>query len=658
MDESPRPAGPGRLRPEVAWTVVTDAPLKGLALAREPGVLLAWDASDHLLLIDGQGTRRAEARAPAPIVAADIADDGSLVAILTEGPHLLLLDAALAPLVDRPAPSGSLGVAIDPHGRYLALGSQLNRTHVFTRHARPAGEFAFLHPLSHLRFVADRPRLIGASALGSITAIDLSPGGAPGTLTFEETWRAQMPSKIGDLGITGDGGIILASCFIHGIQRFDSRGRNEGAYHLGGTATHAQPDFAGRTIAVATAEGDLGILNAAGNLRWKTSLGRGPVALVCDALGRFLVHGSSAGEITRVDLEAKAGATADARPAAARPARSAGSGGGRIVQPAWTAPVALSDEQAETAVLAVLDSPPRIGLMTNRGTLQIFTDAGADLGSSPVLSGVGRILRTAPGWIAAATDRQLLLYDARKNECDRLDVSLAELTHLAIRPDTYGLALVQERDRLARLSVAGRTVWKRELRQPVEDLAIGPDGLTAVSTEDGQLLIFDPAGEPAGSFRHATREPLALVAAPSGPAWITLSRSGQVLRGHDRDGLVLWETPVPFEGWQLHRAGPVVIAEAADGRVLACDPSGRILAQTRNPAAPGLFHEGPNGEPRRLARQGEHLICQDLGERVRWRAMAKDAIGPLAAARAGAAALLGRSLAWFPAPADAPIPMP
>ena len=48
-----------------------------------------------------------------------------------------------------------------------------------------------------------------------------------------------------------------------GVQRFDLEGRAEGAYHLGGSAGHAVPDFAGRSIAVSTLEGELAILNAA-----------------------------------------------------------------------------------------------------------------------------------------------------------------------------------------------------------------------------------------------------------------------------------------------------------------------------------------------------------------------------------------------------------
>ena len=128
--------------------------------------------------------------------------------------------------------------------------------------------------------------------------------------------------------------------------------------------------------------------------------------------------------------------------------------------------------------------------------LQLFTPTGEKLGAGPDMDGVGRILRTAPGWLAAATDRQIVLCDLRRSTHRRLDLSLVELTHLAIRPDSFGLALVQERDRIGRVTPSGRWVWKRELKSPVEDLAIGPEGFAAVTTDDGQLMIFDPAGEP------------------------------------------------------------------------------------------------------------------------------------------------------------------
>jgi hypothetical protein len=317
-------------------------------------------------------------------------------------------------------------------------------------------------------------------------------------------------------------------------------------------------------------------------------------------------------------------------------------------------PVVTSDEQAETAVLAILDEPPRIALMSRSNRLQIFTAGGQNLGLAPEILGIGRIIRTAPGWIAAATDRQIALYDARRNAAVRLDVSLVEVTHLAIRPESFGLAIVQERDRVGRVTPAGRWIWKKELSSPVEDLAIGEGGWCALTMDNGRLEVYDPAGEVAGSYTADPSEPLSLVEAPEsspeGVAWLSLARRSQVLRGHDLRGEVLWQVPVAWEGWQFQRLGPLAIISAPDGRALAYDGTGKIRGTGR--AIDGgseLFGLTAEGEPWRVNRHGVHLICSDLSGRVRWRTVADDPLGPFAVGAAGVAILIGRSLAWFQA---------
>jgi hypothetical protein len=624
-----------------------------LSLAREAGTILAWDEGDNLILVDLRGESLLSTRAPARIQAGALSDDGSLVAALVDGGRLMLMDRELEPLTERAAPAEPAGLTIDPHGRYLAVPTRNGSNFLFNRFGKPAGRFDTIQPLAHLRFVPDRPMMVAASAYGTLFGLEVA-GDRSGNLTTEVLWEQRILSNVGRLAVTGDGGMVLASCFTHGVQRYDARGHNEGAYHLGGTASHAVPDFAGRTIAVATTEGELSILNQAGNVRWKTALPRAPVALECDALGRFVLYGLPTGEITRIDLEGVKPGAAEGRAPAVRTGSGSSGRPGSVRSPAWTVPVAQSDDQAATAVLAVLDQPLRIGVMNNRNRLQVFTGSGGALGQAPELMGVGRILRTATGWIAAATDRQIVLYDARRNGAQRLDLSLVEVTHLVPRPDTFGVAIVQERDRIGRASLSGRWVWKRELRSPVEDLAVGPEALTAVTTDDGQFLIFDPAGEPAGQYAADPVEPLNLVAAPAGSppsvAWITLARRFQVLRGHRQDGRVVWESPIPWEAWQLHAIEGLVIVTAPDGRALAYDGTGHQRAQSRAEASLGVFFAGPDGEAWRVAAQGVHLICTDLFGRVNWRSIAEEPIGPLAASRSGVAAVLGRSLAWFPSP--------
>jgi len=649
------PARPStRLDPFPAWTVVTDAPLKGMALAREAGAVFAWDEADQLYRVDASGEFQSVARAPGKVIGAAISDDGTLVALLGEGANLWLLDGDFEPIHERSSIADPISIAIDPHGRYVAVGSRINVVQFYTRHAKAAGKFETKQPLSSIVFVPDKLFLLGIGAYGSIAGIGLVPRGGTGSLDGSIAWYEPLMSGVGRLATTGDGGMILIACYTHGIQRFDIEGHAEGAYHLGGSAAQAVPDFAGRTIAVSTLEGELAILSGAGNVRWRTTLNRPAIALETDALGRYVVYGQATGEIVRLDLQAGDRPVAPRPKVATRavPGRS-GMGSATIRVPDWTADVVPTEDQAEYAVVAVVDDPPRIGVIGHQNRLELFEIDGKRLGQAPEIDGTGRILRTAPGWMAAATDRRIVLCDLRRNTAQRLDLSLAELTHLAILPDSFGLGIVQERDRVGRATPAGRWIWKAELDSAVEDLAIDAEGYTALTTESGRLLIYNPAGAPAGEFRGEASDPALLIAAPEGTpvAWITLARRAQMLRGHDRAGRVAWESPVPWEPWQFQGVGPLSIVLAPDGRALTFDAAGHALAQGRSEGPADAFFLGPDGRALRVTRQGVHLICSDIAGGVAWRAVAEASLGPLAAGRSGVAAIIGKSIAWFGASA-------
>ena len=189
------------------------------------------------------------------------------------------------------------------------------------------------------------------------------------------------------------------------------------------------------------------------------------------------------------------------------------------------------------------------------------------------MTGVGRIIRTAPGWLAAATDRQIVLCDLKRNTYRRLDVSLVQLTHLAIKPDEFGLALIQERDRIGRLTPAGRWVWKHELRSTVEELAIGPRGFAAVTTNSGQLLIFDPTGESTAGFTFDAERPAPL---DRGARRISRRRDlvepGQAIavaaRARSSRQRFMGAYPSRGKDGRLLRLGKIALVTAADGRAL------------------------------------------------------------------------------------------
>ncbi len=611
--------------PAPGWTLLTDSPLKGLALAREAGLVLTWDAGDVVSLHDASACLLHTRRVPGRIMAASISDDGTLVVLLVEGPRLCWLDASLETLSDRSAPPDPLALAMDPHGRYIALTTKLGTNYLYNRHGRPAGSFEARMTLAHILFVPDKPLLIAAASFGSIVGFELRPIGTTGKLACEMAWDEAVLSNIGRMTTSGDGGMVLASCFSHGIQRFDLEGRNEGSYQLGGTVAHAVPDFPGRLIAASTLESELVLLTPGGHIRWRKTLPRPVVALEVDALGRSLIYGHGTGEVVQFVLDPSlirrppAGPERPHRKGAAATSVTSATATPSIRQPAWSVPVVGSDEHAETAVLTVLDDPLRIGVLSSGNRLQVYDETGRFAGSAPEIMGIGRILRTSPGWIAAATDRQVALVDARRNLGGRLDVSLVEVTHLAIRPDSYGLAIVQERDRVGRVTPAGRWIWKKELRNAVEDLSISRTGETALTTDAGRLEVFGPSGEPIHPDDTNYGEPLSLIDAPEASAtdvvWVTLARRAQVLRGHDLQGRVVWQTGVPWEGWQIQRLGQFALITAPDGRVLAFDGSGTLHAEGR-----GLEHgvdvfgvaDHPDATPWRVNRSDIHLISSDL----------------------------------------------
>src|SRR5262249_49204825 len=116
-----------RLEPAVTWTVVTDSPLKGLSFAREAGSILAWDDGNQLYLLNFDGESLSSSRVPNRVNFGAISDEGSLIALLAEPDDsgLMLLSADFDVQAERAAPSDATFVTIDPHGRYLAVGTRL-----------------------------------------------------------------------------------------------------------------------------------------------------------------------------------------------------------------------------------------------------------------------------------------------------------------------------------------------------------------------------------------------------------------------------------------------------------------------------------------------------------------------------------------------------
>ena len=180
-----------RLEPVTAWTIVTEAPLKGLAFAREAGRILAWDEGNQLYLLNAQGESLSFSRVPQKIMAGAMSDEGSLIALLGVGDDggLLLLNADFYVAVERPAPSESSLLTIDPHGRYVAIGSRLGAVSFLNRFGRAAGRLETIQPVAHLCFLAGRPFLVGAAAFGMLIGVEVLASRTSGRLDLRSPGR-------------------------------------------------------------------------------------------------------------------------------------------------------------------------------------------------------------------------------------------------------------------------------------------------------------------------------------------------------------------------------------------------------------------------------------------------------------------------------------
>ena len=543
----------------------------------------------------------------------------------------MLLDADFNVQVERPRPIRGVVHGGRP-ARPISRRRDAAERPAFHQPLRPARRSARDHGVAVASlFCARPPAHVGAAAFGMLVGVALEPSRSQGRLEAEIVWQDRLMSNVGRLAVNGDGGMILASCYTLGIQRFDLHGRNEGSYHLGGTVSHAVPDFPGRTIAAATLEGELAVMNSAGNVRWRTRLPRPVIALEIDPLGRYLIYGHATGEIVRLDLFGGSPGRSPSTVASARTDASPRHGAGRADRHRARCghPTGWFPWSKPTSSPRPRSSPSR---MTRRGSLlftsphrlQLFNTAGQKQGPRPDMTGVGRILRTAPGWLAAATDRQIVLCDlsAGSPQRDRRQPGPAhppgdQSGRLRAGADP-GARSDRQADARQPLDLEARAARRRSRtwRSARTDIA-------AITTNGGQFLVFDPAGESDGRL-HVRPE---RSAAPDRSArGIARRRCLDQPGAPSRSGCADMASTARSSG-----------SVPSPGKAGRCLGSAGVVAASPRPTAapslataPGRFaHREPpaaipttssasiaDGEPVRISRHGVHLICASLDGRV------------------------------------------
>jgi hypothetical protein len=277
------------------WSHTNAAPWRGLALARERGWALAWDAGHTLLLFNRRGEPQAQWPCPAELIGAAAADDGGTFAAAGADGRVWLLAPDLTVRWERRVGSRAAGVALEAFGRYLAASDAGGTLHLLDRDGRAVWQASNPRPLQHLAFLTEQPRLVGSADYGLVACYDS---------TGRCVWRDGLVANVGSLAARGDGSLVVLTCFSEGIccyRNGDPRTRRFLPHTA--PAHRAAMSYDGKTILTTDRESTLAWHDADGPLRRKTPVDARPVALALAPLGDGAVVAFADGRLSALTPE-------------------------------------------------------------------------------------------------------------------------------------------------------------------------------------------------------------------------------------------------------------------------------------------------------------------------------------------------------------------
>jgi hypothetical protein len=253
MPDLPAPSGaPFHTR----WTQSLPHPLRGVALAREAGRILAWDERDWLYLFNAAGQRQGQVQRPG-LTAAAAADDGSAVVAAGGRGELWWLGPDLRTRWERAVPRRAVAAALDPFGQYVAVADAASHLHLFDRAGRAVWRVQTPRPLLHLAFVPAAARLVASADYGLVAGFDAAGRGV---------WRDGLVSHVGSLAVTGTGDRTVLACFSDGLQQYSLEGHKLAPVSVSEGVRLAAVAFDGGRILVVTRSERLLLLTGDGQV--------------------------------------------------------------------------------------------------------------------------------------------------------------------------------------------------------------------------------------------------------------------------------------------------------------------------------------------------------------------------------------------------------
>ncbi len=276
-------------------TVETTARLCGLALARETGRLLAWDAGQRLYLWNLEGKSLGNQNLPVPLAAAQITDDGQRIAAAAKNGQLWWFDGDLQFLFDQSLGFEPVGLALEALGQYLVVSDRDRRAHLLSVSGEQRSVVETPKALRFLTFVPSQTRFVGAGEVGLIACFD-----AQG----KSVWQQVVVSHIGSICTDGMGQSVWVACYTEGLHRFDPNGKDRGVLRTRGSCRLACCDFDGTVLLTAEEPASLSLLKSDGTVLGSYAIParRSAAFLVLDALGERGAYAAADGPIMLFSL--------------------------------------------------------------------------------------------------------------------------------------------------------------------------------------------------------------------------------------------------------------------------------------------------------------------------------------------------------------------
>jgi hypothetical protein len=250
--------------------------LRGVALAREKGLLLTWDEHGHLYLLNRRGERQAHRPLGFPVTRASIADDGSACAALGPRGEIAWLAPDLTIRWQKTLAYPVIACGLDPFAQYLAVTDNRGKWHVLDGHGHRVLQAECPRPLHHLAFVPAAPLLVGCADFGLVACFDFAG---------QCVWRVGLVAHVGSLAVNGDGSLLTLACYTEGLQRYDRAGQSLGRWNAGEPCRLAALTYDGAWTLAAGLSKRLLLLDATGQVATSHTLEQPAVDLALAALG-------------------------------------------------------------------------------------------------------------------------------------------------------------------------------------------------------------------------------------------------------------------------------------------------------------------------------------------------------------------------------------